>query len=126
MAEIGTGSTLAFATSGWTPEIIGINLPGITRESINTSHLGTTTAHTYMLTSLYDGGTLDLEIAWDPDEDPPIFAGSDMETLTLTFAGAGDPWTFSAGQIELGIAVPLEDKMTASCSFKISGPISRS
>lgn len=124
-ADIGTGSTVVFATSGFSADIIGVNIPGISRETVNTSHMGTTNAHTFMLTDLVDNGTLELEIAWVAGLVPPIMTNGAMETVTVSFAGSSSSWSFSCGQTELGVVVPLEDKMTATCTFKISGAITR-
>jgi len=124
-ADIGTGSTVVFGTSGFTADIIGVNLSGITRETVNTSHMGTTTAHTFMLTDLVDNGTMELEIAWVAGLVPPILTNAAMETVTVSFAGSASSLSFLCGQTDLGIVVPLEDKMTATCTFKISGAITR-
>jgi hypothetical protein len=123
--DIGTGSTVVFGTSGFTADILGVNLPDITRESINTSHMGTTGSHTFTLADLVDNGTLDLEIAWVAGLVPPILTNAAMETVTVSFAGSASTWSFSCGQTQLGIAIPFEDKMTANCTFKISGNITR-
>ena len=121
--DIGTGSTVTFGTSSFTADILGINLSGITREAINTSHMGTTSDHTFMPTDLVDNGTLELEIAWLATLTPPIITNGAAETVTVAFAGSATTWSFSAFQTELSMAVPLEDKMTATCTFKISGAI---
>lgn len=121
--DIGTGSTVTFGTSGFTADILSVNLSGITREAINTSHMGTTSDHTFMPVDLVDNGTLELEIAWLATLTPPIITNAAAETVTVAFAGSATTWSFSAFQTELGVVVPLEDKMTATCTFKISGAI---
>lgn len=125
-ADIGTGSTVVFGTSAFSADILSIDISGVTRETYNTSHMGTTSSHTFALVDLVDNGTLTLEIAWVPGLVPPILTNGAMETVVLTFGGTGSTWTFSCGQTELGVVVPLEEKMTATCTFKISGSISRS
>jgi hypothetical protein len=122
--DIGTGSTVTFGTSGFSADILGVNLSGVTREAINTSHMGTTSDHTFMPTDLVDNGTLELEIAWLATLTPPIITNAAAETVTVAFAGSATVWSFSAFQTDLGITVPLEDKMTATMTFKISGAIS--
>ena len=122
--DIGTGSTVTFGTSGFTADILGVNLSGVTREAINTSHMGTTSDHTFMPVDLVDNGTLELEIAWLATLTPPIITNAAAETVTVAFAGSATTWSFSAFQTDLGITVPLEDKMTATMTFKISGAIS--
>jgi hypothetical protein len=122
--DIGTGSTVTFGTSGFTADILGVNLSGVTREAINTSHMGTTSDHTFMPVDLVDNGTLELEIAWLATLTPPIITNAAAETVTVAFAGSATTWSFSAFQTDLGVTVPLEDKMTATMTFKISGAIS--
>jgi hypothetical protein len=122
--DIGTGSTVTFGTSGFSADILGVNLSGVTREAINTSHMGTTSDHTFMPVDLVDNGTLELEIAWLATLTPPIITNAAAETVTVAFAGSATTWSFSAFQTDLGITVPLEDKMTATMTFKISGAIS--
>lgn len=121
--DIGTGSTVTFGTSGFSADILSVNMSGITREAINTSHMGTTNDHTFMPTDLVDNGTLELEIAWLATLTPPIITNAAAETVTVVFAGSATTWSFSAFQTELSMAIPLEDKMTATCTFKISGAI---
>jgi len=123
--DIGTGSTVTFGTSSFSADILSMDVSGITRESINTSHMGTSAAHTFMPTDLVDNGTLGLEIAWVAGLVPPILTNGAAETVTIAFAGSASTWSFSCFQTELGVVVPLEDKMTANCTFKISGAITR-
>jgi hypothetical protein len=77
-----------------------------------------------MPVDLVDNGTLELEIAWLATLTPPIITNAAAETVTVAFAGSATTWSFSAFQTDLGITVPLEDKMTATMTFKISGAIS--
>lgn len=121
--DIGTGSTVTFGTSGFTADILSVNISGITREAIQTSHMGTTLDHTFMMADLVDNGTLELECAWVAGMIPPILTNAAMETVTVSFAGSASTWSFSCGNTDLGIVVPLEDKMTATLTFKISGAI---
>lgn len=121
--DIGTGSTVTFGTSSFTADILSVNLSGITREAINTSHMGTTSDHTFMPADLVDNGTLEMEVAWVAGLTPPILTNGAAETVTVAFAGSASTWSFSAFQIDLGIVVPLEDKMTATMTFKITGAI---
>ena len=44
MADLGNGTTIAFATSPFTAVITSLQVSGITRESIETTHLGTAAA----------------------------------------------------------------------------------
>ena len=124
--DIGTGSTVTFGTSAFTADIIGINLSGVTRETVNTSHMATTSAHTFMLVDLVDNGELSLEVAYVASLVPPILTNAPMETCTIVWAGHATTWSFSCGNTGFDAGAPLEDKMTGTLTFKISGAITRS
>ncbi len=88
--DIGTGATIVFGTSGFTAEVMSISIDGIDRESIETTHLGTTVpaanqygGRTYIPGDLADPGTTTIEINFNPDTLPPI--GLAAETITITF-----------------------------------------
>ncbi|MCP5017109.1 MAG: hypothetical protein GY938_17835 [Ketobacter sp.] len=124
MADVGTGTTIAFATSTFTAEVMNINGSDISREDIETSHMGTTGYKTYIPSKLVDGGTVDLEIAFDPDDQPPVSGASEVITVTfptpsggssgakVVFTGYVNTWTWTD---------PLEEKMTASLTVKVDG-----
>jgi hypothetical protein len=129
MADIGTGAVLAVG-SLFTADLLSIEVSGIARESIETSHLGTTTARTYIQGDLYDPGTVEVEYLLDSSnplgETPPILTTNTAATLTVTFPLEGThttaaTFTASAFQTESGFSVPLEDRMTATATFKLSG-----
>ncbi|MCP4617179.1 MAG: hypothetical protein GY844_12200, partial [Bradyrhizobium sp.] len=67
MADVATGITIVFGTSGFSAAIEDVEPFDLTREDIRTSHQGTTGAHTFMPTDLYDAGVLSFGIHYDPD-----------------------------------------------------------
>ena len=121
--DIGTGTTVTFGTSGFTADILNVNWDGITRESIETSHMGTTSDKTFMPADLVDNGTIVLEIAFVATLSPPIITNGAAETVTIAFAGSATHWSASAFQTEFSIGAPLEDKMTGSLTLKVTGGI---
>tara|TARA_R110000803_G_scaffold43701_3_gene93018 strand:+ start:7764 stop:8132 length:369 start_codon:yes stop_codon:yes gene_type:complete len=118
--DIGTGTTIVFGTSGWTAEILDVGWGGISRESIEMSHMGTTTARIFVPTDLYDPGELTIEFLYDPAEDPP-FAGA-AETVTVTYPGAAT-MIATGFMTNLDIGVPFEDRMTGTGTIKFTGAI---
>ncbi len=124
MPDVGTGSTIAFGTSAFTAEIMNINGNDMfSREDIDTTHMGTTGYRTYMPSDLVEGGTVDFEFAFDPDEQPPIGAA---ETITITFpiaAGnsSGATLVFTGYIKTWSFSDPLEEKMTANATIKVDG-----
>jgi hypothetical protein len=120
MSDTGTGTTIAFGTSSFSAEITSISSGGISRESYDTSHMGTTGSMTKAPKKLVDQGTVDLEFKFDPDAQPPI--SGPTETVTITFPiPSGD----SAGATLIGSGfitnfewgAELEEEMTASATL---------
>ena len=82
MAKEATGLSIAFS-SGFFAEIRRCNPPSMSREALETTHMGTTSAKTFTPAALYDPGGIRVEIAHDPGADPPI--DSAAETCTITY-----------------------------------------
>ena len=119
---IGTGTTIAFGTSGFSAEILDVTPPGGSRESIQTSHMGTTDAHTFTPAKLVDWGELSFDIHFDPATTPPI--GLVAETITITFPNsAATTWAFTGFCTGYESADPLEGKMTGTITVKVSGDV---
>ena len=118
---IGTGTTISFA-SGFLAEILDITLPGMSRESIQTSHMGTSGDHTFTPAKLVDNGEMVVELGFDADEDPPI--DDDPETVTITFPDSGSStWVFTGFLTGYEGSDPLEDRVTATATVKVTGGI---
>jgi len=83
MAEISTGITITF-DSGFFAEILSINTSGMSRSSIDVTHMGTTGAREFMPTTLVDNGALDIEFAYIPGTTPPIQDAVANPVLTIT------------------------------------------
>lgn len=124
MADVGTGITIVFGTSGFTAEVMNINGNDMTRPEINASHMGTTGYQEYIPGKLLEGGSVELEINFDPDQIPPLNAAAETITITfplpqggitpadVEFTGFINSWSWSA---------PLEEKMTADVGIKVDG-----
>lgn len=119
--EIGTGTSISFST-GFFAEILDVTPPGASRESVQSSHMGTTAAHTFLPTDLVDWGELVVEMAFAPGTTPPITSVS--EQIVITFPdSAASTWTFNGFMTGFEPAVPLEDRMTATATIKITGAV---
>lgn len=124
MADVGTGCTITWGTSTFSPELLDLSQGDIARTVVDISDMGTTGARRKMAGDLYDAGELEVEILFDPDDVPPVTAAA--ETITITFpvpagkttgakvAGTGfiSNWRWGA---------PLEDRMTASFTITWDG-----
>lgn len=120
MARTGYGITITFA-SGFLAEIIDTTPPEISRESIDTTH--TTTADgamTFIPSDLIDYGEASVELNFDESEVPPIESAA--ETVVINFP-SGATWTFSGFLTNYAPSAPIDDRMTASATLKVSGKI---
>lgn len=118
---IGTGSTITFS-SGFFAEIIDISPPNLSRESVPTFHMGTTTAQTHAPVVLFDPGELTVEMAFDPKTKPPINGAE--ESIVITFPNsAASTWTFLGFMTGFEPTDPLEDRMLATATVKATGDI---
>lgn len=122
--DIGTGTTIAFATTSFAPQVTNVSWDGISRADIPSSHMATTGAHTSIPGRLYDPGELTLEIWFVSSE---LAGATEMwtkpaETMTLTFPDGG---TFVALAFCIGFSLndPMEDGMTATITFEIADDI---
>ncbi len=130
MADIGTGATITFATSAFAANIMSINGGPVTRESIDTSHLGSTAARSFIPGDLHDPGEIELEFQFDtedPNTNPPPYDQA-AETVTIKFPLAtGDSVpaqvSFTAFVTAFSFANPLEALVTGTMTLKISGAL---
>lgn len=123
---IGHGSTITFATSGFTASIRSFNPASMSRDAIDDSHAGTTGKFRTFCAGMIDMGELTIDIIFDPDTDPPIDGAA--ETITITFptpSGQSTPadWEFTGFMTAYNPTVPFDGLLTASVTVKISGDI---
>jgi hypothetical protein len=119
-ADIGTGSTILFESSGFDAFIRGIEWQGVTREIIEQTNLGELNARACLPSDLHNPGTVALEISFEPNERPPIT--EDEETIRVRHPdGAG--YSVSVIVTAWEWLAPLESLMTARVELKASGPI---
>ncbi len=131
--DIGTKTTIAFATSLYSAEVLDLNFTGFTVEKIDTSNFGTVLptapdfgAMTSIPSCLVNPGDLTIDVHWNPFLDQLV--GQPPELITLTWPlSSGDTtstiYTFTGYAISQDVAVPLEDKMVSSITIAISGEI---
>lgn len=121
MGEIGTGTTVSFA-SGFLAEILSISGPTMSRGSVDMSHMGTTTNKVFKPTDLSDMGELTVELLFIPQDTPPI--NDAPESIAITFPdSAASVWTFTGFLTGFDVTDPLEDRMTATAKIKITGGV---
>jgi len=126
ISDIGTGVTIVFGTSAFLAHLESVDGPHMQRESVKTSHMGTTTNHTFMPGDLVDNGEIQMTIHFDPSQTPPIAAVA--ETVTITWplpAGKTTPatWAASCFATAFNPGARLEELMTATLTLKVSGAV---
>lgn len=113
----GTYATLA--------EVTSITPPNLARDTIDATHMLSTSRYREFISGLRDGGEANIELNFVP-------GGSAMTALLVDWASnAAVPykivfpnsaaWTFDAFVTAIGPEAPLDDKMTAAITFKITG-----
>ena len=120
--DFGTGASLLFATSGWAFEMLDFSWSGIERNFVDTSHLGTTTARTFIVSDLYDPGSLTIQGHLDQDAAGNPKITNALETITMTFPNS-KTWAAEGALQTFEVTVPLEDKMLVTATIKFSGEI---
>ncbi len=124
-SDIATGTTVVFADSGFTGHLLDVSWDGIERVSVDSSHLGTANFRTFIPGELTDPGELSLELAFDPDDDPPFNGDAEVITVTFPLFSLLTPakWVASGFMRTFSFGAPLEEKMTASTAVKMSAAI---
>ncbi len=121
-AKIGTGATLSFTgfSTGNNLGIIGIDGPDQKLGYEDANKMTTTSAQDFLPHTLVDGGEVKVSHEWDGLTIPSMGSTSNIKTLTLaTSTGGGG--SASAFIIGFSPKYPLEGKMTAETTFKITG-----
>lgn len=124
--DLGRGTTVTFATSSFSADIVAVNGPSYSRQAVNTSHMGTTTAHTFVPSDLYDGGEIGLTIRHDGAQSPPVSGAA--ETITIAWGGAGTSYTSSCSAFMIGYtpsaeAADSDSVMEAEMTLKVTGAV---
>lgn len=126
ISDEGTGVVMTFGTSAFAAFLASVDGPSMSRESIQTSHMGTTTNHTFMPADLVDRGEINLEFHFDPSLTPPIALAAETVTIRWpTPAGLtnGATWVGTAFMTNYTPGAQIGELMTASATLKVSGAI---
>lgn len=119
--DIGTGTTFAVAGGGaynTAATLLSITWSDFSRESIDVSHMLTTGGKDFIPADLYDAGTVTAEVLFDSTLPVPMSGVAGL--LTVTFPDA-DTWACDAFCTGFEFTDPMEDKMTASITYKLTG-----
>ena len=118
---VGDGTTITFASSGFTGNIVSINGPSTSRAAVDKSHLGSSGWKEFQASGLVDGGEVSLTVQYDPTVSIPVSAAA--ETVTIDPAGSGQTLVFTAFVSSANHTFDLDEMMTADMTLKVSGAI---
>jgi len=127
--DLGTGADLTF--TGITVHLTNISMSGISRESIDTTHLLTTVARTSIPTDLYEPGSIECEFLVDTTT--PVTT----QAIATFMTSASASWSMAVGSIgtwsgsnayctDFNQSFPNEELATGSFTLKVSGAITTS
>jgi len=120
MADSGFGTTVSFE-SGFLAEIISVDGPDVSREAIDTTHMGTSNGRmTYIPSDLIGGGTVSVELAYVPSTAPPITSSASAVAITYPDGGT---CSFDGFLTSFSVSVPIDDRMTATAEIKVTGAV---
>lgn len=108
-------------------EIINITPPAMTRDSVETTKHNTTDRYRTFIPGLRDGGTVEVQVQYDPAAAGHADLLADLNDDVLhnykvTFpTDIGEEWTFSGFITDMSEESPIDDRITRSVTFKVSG-----
>ena len=136
VADVGSGTTIAFATTKFTAIIQKVHNSGRSRKHFEVTPLGATTDATHIPDAVVEPGELELDILYDPDTDVDLLSGTGgasgvpirapAEAITITFpllAGAASAASVAGSGffVESSEVIPLHEKMTCKIKIKKTG-----
>ena len=125
-AFAGVGTVLQMNTNA-IAEINSITGPNMSRDQIDVTSLDSTSGYREFIAGFRDGGelTLNMNFTRDSYDDFLIaFQDDSAQAFSVALPDAGaTTFTFNGWVTGLGMAVPLDDKVTSDVTIKISGPV---
>lgn len=108
-------------------EINSIDGPNKSRATIDVTSLDSTGGYREFIGSFRDSGEINLDMNFTPDGFNDLntdFENSDLVDYRIVLPDDADTtFDFSGFVSSLGMAVPLDDKVTCKVTIKISGPV---
>jgi len=106
-------------------EINSITGPNKTRETIDVTSLDSAGGYREFIASFRDAGTVELEMNFTRQGYEDLNDDFEIETLVDYQINLPDGTTldFSGLVVDLGMAIPMDNKVTATVSIKISGQV---
>lgn len=127
MASYGAYGTLFKQGSTTIGQVRSVSGPSLSKETIDVTHLSSTSRYREFISSLRDGGEITIEYLFDPAlasheliED--AYNADTATTYSVVFSDAAPTtWSFSAICTGIEPAAALGDALVASATFKLTG-----
>jgi predicted secreted protein len=111
-------------------EINSIDGPNKSRDTIDVTSLDSTGGYREFIASFRDGGEVSLEMNFTRDGYVDMNADFEVETLVdyqIVLPDSGNTTLDFSGLVtSLGLGIPLDDKITAPVTIKVSGQVTLS
>ncbi|MFE8962165.1 phage tail tube protein [Streptomyces iakyrus] len=104
--------------------VTDITPPGLERETLDVTSHGSPDAWREFIGGLKDGGEVEIEINYDPREHDGLiadFEDKDPRNYKVVWPDNLGSWAFKAVMKGFEAEAPHDDKLAASCTFKVSG-----
>ena len=129
-AEFKRGDGTSSETFSAIAEINSINGPNKTRSTIDVTSLDSTGGYREFIAGFRDGGSVSLSMNFTRDGYVDMntdFESDDTVNYQIVMPDTGNTtFDFTALVTDLGMAIPMDDKVTADVSLKVSGQITMS
>ena len=122
-ARDGSGTTIAYATSSFEGDVISFDGPSAERISIDATVMTTTDSMKFIAAKLFDAGELTMEIEHEGSQDWIIDGVAETITLDWSGEGVGHKWAFEAFCTSYSVTAAIGERMTASLTLKLTGPL---
>lgn len=127
--------SLAFLTSGsdgaevftTVAEVTNVSAPGLSLDTVDATHMTSTGAWREYIATLKDGGEVSIDMNFAPEDTTHTNLIADLNNRTLRNFQivwpntAATTWRFSAFVTSFEPSAPVDDKVSASVGFKLSG-----
>ena len=136
MAIHGYGITLSYDDGG-SPvsitDITEITPPEVTKETIETTHHGSSGGAREFISGLVDGGEMSVTVNYDPGDTSHSYLrtaansanSGTPDSFTLTYSDSSTD-EFSGYVTGMSVEAPMDDKVSATFTIKITGTSSYS
>ena len=126
MAITGQGTTLTW--NGAIADVVSITAPTVSIATLDTTNIAS--IHRTFIAGTIDSGEMSVEIMYDPMSDTDIedawdntaTAAPTASTAVITFSDTAT-FTFSAIMTGFEANVAIDEKVTATLTFKITGAV---